>query len=262
MCKNTRVLYNLIFCAIKLKIEIMKWLILTMFILTLDFSVMAQQGVENKVYTKQLKPAILYWDFGTLETIYQTKDSTGEYWNVIHRSIEPDKKTDGFDYYKMNGKTLMPILSELYSPGEMEYTIRFNSKNAIVSYKSTTDTLDYSIDIPEYVAPEGPGTLAFLGSLPLTVGYTIAYFELDRWGGEHQKMALVSTVLSVKSTDTLTIDSIIYNTYKVELSSENGANTTAWVLKEAPHYWLKVQYKPDKASKARESKVTKIVILH
>jgi hypothetical protein len=235
-------------------------LILTLLTSVFGFTLLAQKTVESDINTSQLRPALLYWDFGMIETIYQTQDSSGTFWNVIHRSPEPEKTLDGYDYYKMHGKTLRPLISEMFYPGATDYSIRFTGNEAAIHYDDKKDSVDYTLNIPHYVSPEGPGTPVFWASLPLTPGYTISYHQLDRWAGKgKQKGVLVTKQLKVSSGDKLTLGEKQYDTYKIDVTSDQGSSVTAWVLKNPPHYWLKVLYRPNK-DKVFESKVTRIFI--
>jgi hypothetical protein len=225
------------------------------------FSLLAQPRVENVINTKQLKPAILHWDFGTLETIYPSEDSLGTYWNVIHRGPEPIKPYDDYDYFKVDSKTLRPLISEMYHRGFIDYLIRFDHQQAQVTINTDQDTTRYSIALPGFVTPEGPGSPLFWGSLPLKKGFEIYYDELDRWAGSGTKKgAVVKKTLKVTGEESLLIDNKKYSTYVLTISSNVGSNLTVWVMKEAPHYWLKVIYKPTPDREMR-SQVTKIFIL-
>lgn len=221
----------------------------------------SQTKVEKLINTQQLRPAILYWDFGSIETIYPSEDSLGRYWNVIHRSLEPEQETDGYDYYKMDSQTLRPLVSEMNHPGFIHYLIRFEKQQAAIQFKNSEDTVSYHLPLPEFVTPEGPGSPAFWGSLPLASGFELEYDELDRWAGKDKiKGILVRKKLRVTGVETLDIDAKKCPAYKMEVTSTLGSNLTVWVMKEAPHYWLKVIYKlsPDRTMK---SAVTRLFLM-
>ena len=155
-------------------------------LLSISHQINAQETLtEEKIKTKQLKPAILYWDFGspeylTIETIYPLKDSTNSYWNVTHRSpVLDDSTSNGFDYYLINEKGLRPVISHMYHLG-FDYYINFKNDTASLYIKTMTDTTEYKIKVPRILAPEGPGLSVFLGSLELSKDYHISYYELNR----------------------------------------------------------------------------------
>lgn len=221
------------------------------------------QGTDRPALKpEQLKPAILYWDFGTLETIYRTQDETGTYWNVVHRSFEPEKESDGFDYYKVDAKTLRPVLSRMYHPNFIDYRIRFTSAKAALSIQDDKGkNVEYELDAEGFLAPEGPGTPLFFGSLPLREGFEIRFRELDRWSGKDaRKGIIVEKKLRVVGVENIPIDGRDTATFRLEVSSEGGSSMTAWVLKAAPHYWVKTEYRP-LSGKVFKGRVTKILFL-
>jgi hypothetical protein len=112
----------------------------TVILLLISIYSSAQPKVESIINTRQLKPAVLHWDFGTLETIYPSEDSLGTYWNVIHRSPEPTKPYDDYDYFKVEGKTLQPLISEMYHRGFIDYRIEFKQQQAEVTIGTDRDT--------------------------------------------------------------------------------------------------------------------------
>lgn len=236
--------------------------------ISLTYTSNGQETLTNdKINTKQLKPAILYWDFGapeylTIESIYPTKDSVNSYWNVTHRSpIVDDTVGNGFDYYLINEKGLRPVISHMYHLGFTNYYINFKSDTASLSIKSMRDTVNYKVKIPEILAPEGPGLSVFLGSLKLSKQFHISYFELNRWSGTPPRIGqLELTELKVVGTEKLEIDGQSYDTFKVLISSKSGRFTEVWVLKNAPHYWVKVNQKIDE-KRTMKSRVVKMYIL-
>lgn len=229
-------------------------------LLFLGFTAVGQKDVESGIDVNQLKPAILYWDFGTLETIYRTRDEKGTYWNVVHRDFEPEKETDGFDYYKVDGKTLRPIVSRMYHPGHIDYLIRFTPEKVSINFRDDKEKADYDLDVSGFLAPEGPGLPLFLGSLPLRIGYEVQYRELDRWSGTGgQKGVVVNKKLRVLSSDKIGIDGKDVETLKLEITSDQGSSLTAWVLRKSPHYWVKTEYRPV-GGRVFKGQVTKILI--
>ncbi len=221
---------------------------------------LAQSAWPAQLNTRQLKPAILYWDFGTVETIYPSEDSLGAYWNVMHRAAEPIKPYDDYDYYKVEAKTLRPIVSEMYHRGFIDYRIDFEPAAARIDIARAQDTTHYRVDLPFQSAPEGPGSPLFWGSLPLRVGYTLEYEELDRWSGKDGHSGIVVTkVLRVVGKETLLIDQKKINTYKLEITSQNGSNLTVWVMRQPPHYWLRVHYRPS-PGREMKSQVTRFFL--
>jgi hypothetical protein len=215
---------------------------------------------------ENLKPAILYWDFGnpeylTIETIYPFRDSVSSYWNVTHRSPVLDDTTgNGFDYYLINEKGLKTVKSHMYHTGFTNYLINFQNDSAHLSIRNPQDTIEYKIKLPEFVAPEGPGTAVFLGSLPLSIGYHIEYYELNRWIGLAPNTGqVVLTELKVVGVDKLEIDGKEYDTFKINITTKNGRFTEIWALKDNPHYWVKVNHKID-SQRIMRSKVVKILI--
>jgi hypothetical protein len=216
---------------------------------------------------QQLRPAILYWDFGdpeylTIETIYPSKDSAHTYWNVIHRSPQADDTAgNGFDYYCIREKGLRPVISHLYHMGFANYHISFEEEKAHLVIKKPQDTTDYEIPLPAMVAPEGPGTTVFLGGLPLKKGYRTQYYELNRWRGQAPKTGqLELNELQVVAQEPLVIDPKKYDTYKINITSNSGRFTEAWVLKKAPHYWVQINHKIDD-QRMMKSRVVKIWVL-
>lgn len=222
---------------------------------------LAQSALATQLNTRQLKPAIFYWDFGTIETIYPSEDSLGTYWNVVHRTSEPVKPYDDYDYYKVDAKTLRPITSEMYHRGFIDYRIDFEPLAARIEIANDNDTTRYRVDLDTQPAPEGPGSPLFWGSLPLKVGYTMEYRELDRWAGKDRQLAVVVTKnLRVVGTETLRVDNQKVPAYQVEITSDKGSSMTVWVMKQAPHYWLQVNYRPT-PDRERKSRVTRFFLL-
>ncbi|MFN7602174.1 MAG: hypothetical protein ACK5R0_12350 [Bacteroidota bacterium] len=121
----------------------------------------SQTKVETLINTQQMRPDILYWDFVTIETIYHSEDSLGRYWNIIHRSIAPERETDGYDYYKMDSQTLRPLVSEMNHPGFIHYLIRFEKQQAAIQFKDSKDSVGYYLPLPSFVTPEGQVHLPF-----------------------------------------------------------------------------------------------------
>lgn len=215
----------------------------------------------------QLKPAMLYWDYGapeylTIESIYPHQDSTNSYWNVTHRSPVIDESTgNGFDYYLIEAKSVRPVLSHMYHSGFVNYKIEFSKEQANLDIKRPTDSIAYQLELPNYVAPEGPGTPIFLGSLPLQENYDIEFYELNRWNGTPPRTGqLDRTRLKVMGTETVQIEGQSLETYKLNITSEQGRFTEVWALKAAPHYWVKVHHKIDE-KRTMKSKVVKLLML-
>ncbi|MCU0425633.1 MAG: hypothetical protein MUF71_08420 [Candidatus Kapabacteria bacterium] len=238
----------------------------------ISFFVFQEVGYAQKILdartlkTKNLKPAILYWDFGdpeylTIETIYPSRDSGNFYWNVVHRSpILDDSSGNGFDYYLINEKGLKTIKSQMYHAGFTNYAIDIDKDSAHISIKRPSDSVAYSIKIPDFIAPEGPGSSIFLGSLPLSENYHIQYYELDRWSGAAPKTGQVAlTELKVIGVETLEIDGKKVSTYRMNITSKNGRFTEVWALKNEPHYWVKVNHKIDE-KRTMKSRVVKMFI--
>ncbi|MCZ8020780.1 MAG: hypothetical protein O9302_01775 [Cyclobacteriaceae bacterium] len=221
---------------------------------------------KENVKTNQLKPAILYWEFGspefvTIETIYPSKDSVATYWNVTHRSPTlNDAENNGFDYYMIKEKTLQPVISHMYHLGFTNYQISVKKDSAWFTIKSMHDTVSYALPVPEFIIPDGPGLPVFIGSLPLTKGYSIEYPELSRWSGKAPYIGeVVTTKLEVVGTDNLEIEGKRYATYKLTISSDQGRFTELWVLKNKPHYPVKINHKID-SNRMMKSNVVKLIL--
>lgn len=220
---------------------------LVIFISILGLQAQSQKEIpiEKLINTNQLKPAQIHWyDGGMIETIYRTTTEKGDFWHVTHRDPNPSKEND-YDYYQMDGKTLFPLISDNLSTNRHFYTLNFSPNIVNIKYKTKEEDVSYQIPIDSYVAPEGPGLPVFLGSLPLKVGFKSSYKVLDRWSGKSPRLAILKTVkLEVLKEDVLTIANTKHKTFIVNLSSDNGSNSKVWVLKKAPHYWVKVEYTP------------------
>ncbi len=216
---------------------------------------------------EQLKPALLYWDYGdpqylTIETIYPHEDSLRSYWNITHRNPSPRASDgNGYDFYSIDSKTLRPVKSHMYHHGYIDYAINFESEVANITISKTGDTINYQVRIPDLLAPEGPGTPVFLGSLPLAPGLYLQYYELNRWTGKEPKTAqLELTDLRVIGEDLISINERKVPTYMLIISTKSGRYTKIWALKEAPHYWVKVQHRISE-KEMQESKVTRLILL-
>lgn len=216
---------------------------------------------------KLIKPALLYWDFGspeylTIESIYPTKDSSKQYWNVTHRSPNPDVKSgNGFDFYKIDQATLKPTLSHMYHDGFTNYKIAFHQDSATIHIQNATDTVKYYLSLPKYTAPEGPGNSVFVASLPLRENYHIRYQELNRWSGEQPNTGEIQlTELKVTGTDVINIDGKAYETYQLTITNEKNRLTEVWALKESPHYPVKIYHRIDD-NRTMRSKVVKLLLL-
>ncbi len=137
----------------------------------------------------------------------------------------------------------------------------FDSDSALVDIRTPQDSVTYSLKLPNYIAPEGPGMPVFLASLPLKENYSIFYYQLNRWSGESPKTGeLQQTYLKVIGIETLTIEEKEYETYVLEITTEKGKYTKIWALKEAPHYWVKVDHKLSE-DETINSKVIKLIIV-
>ncbi|MEM9679928.1 MAG: hypothetical protein AAF901_06360 [Bacteroidota bacterium] len=105
-------------------------------------------------------------------------------------------------------------------------------------------------------------TKVLLAALPLSENYHIIYNELNRWSGEAPNTGeLQRTELKVIGTDTITIEGKEHETYVLKISNQKNRLTEVWVLKESPHYWVKVNHKIDEKRTMR-SKVIKLLVLN
>jgi hypothetical protein len=183
------------------------------------------------------------------------------FWNVTHRSLHPSEDDNGVDYYRVNANNLQPIFSQMFHPNQINYRIEYLNNQATIDIKNLNDTAQYQLKLPSFIAPEGPGTPLFLGSLPLKKDYQTQYYELNRWSGKALKLGQVElTKLKVIGSEALKIENKDYETLVVEITTANGRYTKAWVLKEAPHYWIKVHHKIDE-KRIMKSQVVKILFL-
>lgn len=244
-----------------------KFLLLSSIILSSSVVCAQNQLKPADLRPRQLKPALLYWDYGapeylTIETIYPFQDSTHIYWNVSHRSAMLDDSTgNGFDFYQVEGDSIRPSLSHMYHSGFTNYKIEFGKDSAYLSIKTPADTVAYALQLPKPIFPEGPGTPILLGSLPLKKKFQVDYYELNRWRGKAPQTGTIElNTLKVVGQDVVEIDGKSLKTYKLEISSKSGRFTEVWVLKKAPHYWVKVNHKIDDKNFMR-SKVAKILML-
>jgi hypothetical protein len=148
----------------------------------------------------------------------------------------------------------------MFYNGQINYSIDFDSTKATVSIINAHDTVKYQVQTPAYIAPEGPGSAAFFACLPLQDNYIAKYYELNRWSAAAPNTGeLILTTLRVTGTDTIVIDNKHYPTYVLEITTERGRYTKAWVLKNKPHYWVKTQHKID-AQRSIKAQVIKLVV--
>jgi hypothetical protein len=81
-----------------------------------------------------------------------------------------------------------------------------------------------SADLGGPLFADGAGAYAVIATLPLAEGYTTAFRNLDV-----QSQKVVTQQLKVLGTEQVTVAAGTFDTYKAEITSEDGAKVTVWV---------------------------------
>lgn len=139
------------------------------------------------------------------------------------------------------------------NPGT-DYRIDFAARQARLRRTQDGTTSEETVALPAHLYPEGPGHTAFLAALPLREGYAVEYMSLDRW----RKDKLSEHTLRVLDEETVRTPAGSFRSYVLEVEAPNGFYAKFWVLADAPHYPLRVEYL--KAPKTVVSEVERVVI--
>ena len=124
----------------------------------------------------------------------------------------------------------------------LDFTIAFDDTRVRVSRKQgTTESVD-ELAVSSAIRPEGPGLTAFVASLPLKEGYTLAYQALDRWHGPAE-VKLKRMSLAVLERSRVPTQMGAQDTFKLQIAAEDGSfRLVEHVRAEAPHYPVLVEY--------------------
>jgi hypothetical protein len=195
--------------------------------------------------SKQIRPTMILWNTGLVETITPALLGRRKVWRITHYSHDPtDTKTNEYDLFDLDETTLAPLRSVM-NTAEYHLELIFAPKEVILrrttDQANTTERISLSTD----VQPEGPGVDVFVAGLPLAVGYKTRYAIVDRWGGHCDTRVKKVTLFVSKRTieDTALGKHDIYEL--VIRPDDDSFLVREKVFAESPHFPVWVEYTRD-----------------
>jgi hypothetical protein len=227
-----------------------KWILLVMAAAPLSSALCAEDAARG-LEPDDVRPAMLVWDIGTnrpagprryIEAITRATDQDRHLWRITHypHDIVATQAVE-FDLYDVDAATLTPVRSVMRN-ATFDLAIAFGSPHVRVSRKQgTTESVD-ELAVSGAIRPEGPGLTAFVASLPLKEGYTLAYQALDRWHGPAEAK-LKRMNLAVLERSRVSTQMGAQDTFKLRIEPEDGSyRVVEHVRAEAPHFPFLVEY--------------------
>ena len=123
--------------------------------------------------------------------------------------------------------TTLALLKRSVSQGPMSISFEVKDGKATGEAKMGGDPKPLSVDLGGPLFADGPGAYQVVAALPLADGYTTSFRNLDV---QSQKGKVVQ--LAVAGSESVTVPAGTFDTYKVELTAEDGQKTTVWVAKD------------------------------
>ena len=106
---------------------------------------------------------------------------------------------------------------------------RFNGNNVTgtVAMNGTSKPVNIDLGGPDFA--DGAGSMDVIGALPLADGYKTTFHVVDL-----QKMEPKIMELSVTGSETVTVNAVSFDAYKVELKPADGSadRITVWISKD------------------------------
>jgi len=220
-------------------------LLLTLSVVGGGQSSLASYGVDHPADAKLIRPSMLVWATGLVETITPAVLNGRKTWRVTHYPQDPaDTRTNDYDLYDLDRNTLAPVRS-VRNTDEYRLELLFSKGKVILDRTAYKNKTTEEIPLTTAVQAEGPGLDVFVAGLPLTLGYKLRYAIVDRWGG-HGTTRVKPMTLSVSSRTTEVSVLGKRDVYKVAIwPDDNSFQIDEKVLADGPHFPLWVKYTRD-----------------
>lgn len=227
-----------------------KWILLVIASAPLS-GVLCADDAARGLKPDSVRPALLVWDIGTnratgatryLEAVTRVTDENRPLWRITHypQDIVATQAVE-FDLYDVDAATLTPVRSVMRN-ATLDFAVAFSGPHVSVRRKEGTTESTDEFAASDVIRPEGPGLTVFVASLPLEVGYTLAYQALDRWHGPKQAK-LKPMKLAVLERRRMATQIGTQDTFKLRIEPEDGSfRVVEYVRAQAPHYPLLVEY--------------------
>ena len=124
--------------------------------------------------------------------------------------------------------TTLELQKRSVSQGPMSISFEVKDGKATGEMKMGGDPKPIAVDLGGPLFADGPGAYQVVAALPLADGYTTSFRNLDV---QSQKGKVVQ--LKVAGSESVTVPAGTFDTFKVELSSDDGQKTTVWVAKDS-----------------------------
>lgn len=205
-------------------------------------SSLAAGGVDHPADAKLIRPSMLVWATGLVETITPAVLNGRKTWRITHYPQDPaDTRINDYDLYDLDRDTLAPVRS-VRSTDEYRLELLFSNGKVVLHRSTHQDKATEDIPLTTEVQAEGPGLDVFVAGLPLTVGYKLRYAMVDRWGG-HGTTRVKPMTLSVSSRTTEISVLGKHDVYKLAIwPDDNSFRIDEKVLADGPHFPLWVKY--------------------
>jgi len=203
------------------------------------------QGPKYPASSQQMRPTMILWNTGLVETITRASLGSRETWRITHYPQDPtDTKVNDYDLYDLDQKTLAPLRS-VRNTEEYHLELIFAEKEVTFRKTSEQENITETILLSTVVQPEGPGHTVFVAGLPLAVGYKTRYAIVDRWSG-HGSTRVKTVTLSESKRTTENTPFGKHDTYEVLIKPDDGSfQIREKVLAQTPHFPVRVEYTRD-----------------
>ena len=124
--------------------------------------------------------------------------------------------------------TSLALLKREVAQGPMSMSFEVKDGKATGEMKMGGDPKPLTADLGGPLFADGPGAYQVVGALPLAEGYSTSFRNFDV---QAQKSKVVQ--LSVVGSESVTVPAGTFDSFKVELSAEDGQKTTVWVAKDS-----------------------------
>jgi len=125
-------------------------------------------------------------------------------------------------------KGTLALRKRTVSQGPAKISVDYGPDKATGSINMGGKDTPISVDLPGPVFGDGPGGPQAIAALPLTEGYTASFRQVDL-----QKQKSKLTQLKVAGSESVTVPAGTFDSYRVELTSdEDGSKTTVWIAKQ------------------------------
>ncbi len=205
----------------------------------------AVQGLKYPASSQQMRPTMILWNTGLVETITRASLENRKTWRITHYPQDPtETKINDYDLYDLDQNTLAPLRS-VRNTEEYHLELTFAEKEVIFNKTSEQENITETIPLSTVVQPEGPGHTIFVAGLPLAVGYKTRYSIVDRWGG-HGSKRVKTVTLSVSKRTIENTPFGRHGLYEVLIKPDDGSfQIREKVLVQTPHFPVRVEYTRD-----------------